>query len=114
MWFNKFIIVDNSYANFSNFSNKNIIFVSDSVNENGNFKSWETLKNKYHLDNKLRFQWIQLIHAISLIWKQIKKDREENVENNNVAQDHHLIKNTRVIVLDKHTAREIYSVLLLS
>ena len=29
-------------------------------------------------------------------------------------QDHHLIRNTRVIVLDKLTAREIYSVLLLS
>ena len=29
-------------------------------------------------------------------------------------QDHHLIRNTRVIVLGKLTAREIYSVLLLS
>ena len=29
-------------------------------------------------------------------------------------QDHHLIRNTRVIVLDKLTAREICSVLLLS
>ena len=29
-------------------------------------------------------------------------------------QDHHLIKNTRVIVLDKITAREIYSAFLLS
>ena len=31
-----------------------------------------------------------------------------------VVQEHHLIKNTRVIVLDKLTAREIYSVILLS
>ena len=31
----------------------------------------------------------------------------------NVVQDHHLIKNTRATVLDKLTAREIYSVLLL-
>ena len=30
-----------------------------------------------------------------------------------VVQDHHLIKNTRMILLKKLTAREIYSVLLL-
>ena len=45
LWFNKFIIVDNSYLNFTNFSNKNINFVSDLVNQNYNFKSWEILKN---------------------------------------------------------------------
>ena len=73
--FNKFIIVDNSYANFTNFSSKNINFVSDLVNENCNFKSWETLKNEYHLDNKLCFQWIQLLYAIRLIWKQKKKKK---------------------------------------
>ena len=57
---------------------------------------------------------MQLIHAIPLIWKQKMNDSEKNVEKNYVVQDHHLIKNTRVIVLDKLTAREIYSVLLLS
>ena len=39
---------------------------------------------------------------------------KKNNEKNYAAQDHHLIKNTRVIVLDKLTTREIYSVLLLS
>ena len=57
---------------------------------------------------------MQLIHAIPLIWKQKINNSEKNVEKNDVIQDHHLIKNTRVIVLDKLTAREIYSVLLLS
>ena len=55
LWFNKIIIVDNSYVNFTNFSNENINFMSDLVNENCNFKSWKTLKNEYHLDNKLYF-----------------------------------------------------------
>ena len=117
LWFNKFIIVDNSCYNFTNLLNKNINFVSDLVNENCNFKSWETLKKEYHLDNKLYFQWIQLIHAIPLIWKQNKNkknDSEKNVEKKYLIQDHHPIKNTRVIVLDKPTARELYSVLLLS
>ena len=88
--------------------------MTDLVNENCNFKSWETLKNEYHLDNKLCFQWIQLIHAIPLMWKQKINDSKENVETNYVAQDHHLIKNTTVIVLNKLTPREIHSVLLLS
>ena len=35
--------------------------MSDLVNEDCNFKSWENFKN---LDNKLYFQWMQLIHAI--------------------------------------------------
>ena len=114
LWFNKFIIVDNSYVNFTNFSKKNINFVSDLVNENYNFKSWEFKKKKNHLDYKLYFQWIQLIHGIPLIWKQKINDCEKNVEKKYVVQDHHLIQNTRVIVLEKLTAREIYSVLMLS
>ena len=51
---------------------------------------------------------------IPLIWKQKVNDSEKNVEKSYVVQDHHLIKKTRVIVLDKLTARKIYSVLLLS
>ena len=42
LWFNKFIVIDNSYINFTNFSNKNINFVRDLENEYCNFKSWET------------------------------------------------------------------------
>ena len=64
------------------FFEKNINFVSDLVNENCNFKSWETLKNKYHLDNKLYFQWMQLIHGIPLIWKQKINDSEKKVKKN--------------------------------
>ena len=53
--FNKFIIVDNSYANLPNFSTKHISFVSDLVTEDRNFKLWETLKKEYHV-SKLYFQ----------------------------------------------------------
>ena len=52
---------------------------------------------------------MQLIYAIPLIWKQKINDSEKNIETNYVVKDHHLIT-----VLDKLTAREIYSVLLLS
>ena len=52
--------------------------------------------------------------AIPLIWKQKINDSKKNVETNYVVQDHHLIRNTRAIVLHKLTARELDSVLLLS
>ena len=41
-----------------------------------------------------------------------KNDSEKNVKKKYVVEDHHLIKNTRVIVLGKLTAWEIYSVLI--
>ena len=56
---------------------------------------------------------MQLIHAIPLIWKQKINDSEKNVEKKYLVLDHHLIKNNRVIVLEKLTVREIYSVLIL-
>ena len=52
---------------------------------------------------------MQLIHAMPLIWKQRKNESRKNAETNYVLQDHYLIKNTRVIVLEKLTVREIYS-----
>ena len=55
-----------------------------------------------------------IMHAIPLFWKQKINDSEKKCWKNYVAQDHHLIKNTSVIILDKLTAREIYLVLLLS
>ena len=74
------------------FQQKNISLVSDLVNENCNFKSRNALENEYHLNNKLYFQWIQLIQAIPLIWKQKINDSEINVESNDVVQDHYLIR----------------------
>ena len=71
--FYQFIILDNSYVNFTDFSTKNIQFLRDLINENCNFKRWETLKNRNHLDNKLYLPWMQLIHAVPLIWKQKNK-----------------------------------------
>ena len=74
-------------------------------------KAGKLKKNKYYLDNKLYFQWIQLIHAIPLIWKQkIAKRMLKQICCTRLSSN----KNTRAIVLPKLTAREFYSVLLLS
>ena len=50
---------------------------------------------------------MQLIHAVPLSWKQKINDSEKDVEKKYVVQDYPLIKDTRVIVLEKLTAREI-------
>ena len=88
--------------------------MSDLVNENCNFKSWETLKNIYHLGKKNFFSMYTIAYTFPLIWKQKTNHSEKNVGTNYVLQDHHLIINTRATVLNKLTARELYSVLLLS
>ena len=50
---------------------------------------------------------MQLIHAIPLIWKQKKMIAKKMSKKKYVVEDHHLIKNTRVIVLGKLTAGEL-------
>ena len=91
-WFNKRIITDNSTVNFTKFSQKNINFIDQLVNEFCQFQKWKTLKDEYHLDNDMYFQWAQLIQAIPQIWKnKIKQNLPKN-ESNLLVLNHHLIK----------------------
>ena len=60
------------------------------------------------------FQRAQLIHAIPQIWKdKIKQNLSKN-ESNLLVLNHHLIKNARILTLDKLTVKKIYSVLISS
>ena len=68
------------------------------------------MKDEYHLDNDMRFQWAQLIHAIPQTWKdKIKQSLSKN-ESNLLVLNHHLIKNARILTVDKLTAKEMYSI----
>ena len=55
---------------------------------------------------------MQLIDSIPKKWKFIIKENKE-IAANLIAHDHHLIKGSRVITLDKLTSTEIYSILIL-
>ena len=57
------------------------------------------------------FQWLQLIDSIPQRWKIIIKENYENAINL-IIHDHHLVKGSRVISLDKLTSTEIYSILI--
>ena len=86
LWFNKHIIIDNSTVNFTNFHK---IY---QFRKSYQFKKWQTLKDECHLDNDMYFQWAQLIHAISQIWKNKTKQNLTKSESNLLVLNHHLIK----------------------
>ena len=72
------------------------------------------MKDEYHLDNDMYFQWAQLIQAIPQIWKnKIKQNLTKN-ESNPPVLNHHLIKSGRILTLDRLTIKEIYLVLISS
>ena len=72
------------------------------------------MKDEYHLDNDMYFQWAQLICKIPQTWKNKVKQNFTKSESNLLVLNHHFIRNARILTLDKLTAKEIYSVLVLS
>ena len=57
------------------------------------------------------FQWLQLIDSIPQRQKIIIKENYENATNL-IIHDHHLVKGSRIITLDKLTSTGIYSILI--
>ena len=94
---------------FQNFLTKKINFLSQ-LFEGQIFKDWKDLKLEFNLTDDMYFQWLQLKHAIPLNWKSIISSNLLDV-NNLLIQDHHLIKGSRVLSLDKLTSKEKYSLL---
>ena len=74
-------------------------------------KSWQSLKEEYNLDNNMYFQWMQLIHSIPAKWKHTLKIADKINDHDISIQDHHLIKNFRILTVAKLSAKEIYSIL---
>ena len=68
-------------------------------------------KRENNLHESFYFQWLQLIDFISQRWKIIIKENYGNAINL-IIYDHHLVKSSRVITLDKLTSTEIYSILI--
>ena len=59
------------------------------------------------------FQWAQLKHAIPPRWKKIIFDYND-INENDLCQNHHVIKGARILPLDKLSSKEIYSILTLN
>ena len=81
---------------------------------------YKLLNNVLFLNKKLHifgtkyetsyFQWLQLISAIPERWKFLIKKTHESTTNL-IIHDHHVIKGSRILTLDKLASTEIYSIL---
>ena len=110
LWYNKSIQVDKVSIHFLTFSEKSINYVSQLFSDNGSIKKWHEFKREYNLHESSYFKWLQLVDSIPERWKFVIKENYENATNL-IIHDHHLIKDSRVITLDKLTSTEIYSII---
>ena len=90
---------------------KNINYASQLFTDNGSIKQWHEFKREHNPHESFYFQWLQLIDSIPQRWKIIIKGNYENATNL-IIHDHHLVKGSRVITIDKLTLTEIYSILI--
>ena len=107
LWYNNLICIGNSAIHFRCFSKKGINFVSHLFNPNGQLKPWDNIRFECNLDEKFKFKWIQLIHAIPKLWKDSLAFDNGN-SNNLFIQDHHLLKKHQISCLAKLNSKEIY------
>ena len=84
------------------------LFLVDLINENG-FLPWVDFKQKFSLENKNYFKWLQIVKSIPKKWKNtIFNDFQEN----DVIKEQHLFFHARILPLDKLTSKQIYVVML--
>ena len=100
LWYNSYIKIDNKAVYLKFFSTKNINFITQLFNTDGSVKNWNILKTEFALQNKDQFSWSQLVNAIPEICKKCIKQTLENTSLL-VVKDHHLLKGSRIIILEK-------------
>ena len=111
LWCNENIQVEKNSIYLVRFSEKNINYVSQLFRPDGSIKKWHELKTEHELHESSYFQWLQLISAIPEGWKFIIKETHESTTNL-IIHDHHVIKGSRILTLDKLSSTEIYAILI--
>ena len=66
---------------------------------------------RYELLSGMYFRWSELKHAIPAKWKKQFFDYN-HINNNDLYQNHQIVKGTGVLLLDKLSPQEIYSILI--
>ena len=61
IWVNSNIKADNKPAHFPFCSDKNLNFIGQLLNDNGNIKPWKNIKIKFHLKDTHKIYWLQII-----------------------------------------------------
>ena len=80
LWFNEHIFIEKKSIVFRNFSDKGLNFVYQLFDNNGNVKSWSSIKEEFGFNNISNFKWQQLIYALSPFWKKVLKETD-NADN---------------------------------
>ena len=111
IWHNGYIKIDSKAVYLKSFSTKNINFVTQLFNTDGSVKNWNILKTEYALQNKDQFCWLQLKNAIPEKWKKCIKETSKNTSFL-VVKDYHLLRGSRIIILEKLNSKELYSLLI--
>ena len=110
LWCNNYIKIEDDVIHFEKLSNKNINFLPK-LFENGRIIWWINLKDKYELMNDMFFQWAQLKHAIPTRWKTLISNYSD-IDEENLCQNYHLIKGSRILPTDKLSSKKIYLILI--
>ena len=100
LWFNSKILIDNKSVKIVCFSDNNINFVKHAFTSSGKLKNWENFKEECNLQEKHKFKWLQLTHAIPIQWKSCLFQDKGNSFNLAIL-DHHLIKKNQISALEK-------------
>ena len=111
LWFHKDIKINNKPLYFQDFLKENINFVEHLCQPSGVFKSWSEIKSEYNLEEKIFCKWCQLYHAIPNQWKRIIKITNDSCTNI-IYLSHDLVKNNRIVALEKLHLKEIYSLII--
>ena len=63
-WLHSYIKVDGKPVHFSFFLKKDLKFIGQLFNDNGNIKPWKDLKIEFHLKDTHKIYWLQIIDAL--------------------------------------------------
>ena len=111
IWFNSNIKVDSKPVHFSFFSDKNVNFIGQLFNENGNIKPWEDIKIEFHLKDTQKIYWLQIIDALPKSWKDAILKGKRNSKKL-VVFDHHIVRKSQICSLHKLTSKELFLILI--
>ena len=109
LWFNKHILIEKKSIFFRDFSDKGLNFVYQLFDNNGNVKSWSSIKEEFGFSNISNSKWQQLIYTLPPSWKKIIKETDNS--DNLLLPNHHLIKKNTLIGIEKLNSRQLYSLL---
>lgn len=104
--YNSYNKSDNKVVCYKYFADKQINYISDTFDENGELKSEQKILSEFQLTQKSYFKWFQPIHAIPRPQKLAVLHDKGNYKN--ICLNHQLIKNNQILAIGKFIPKELY------